>query len=64
MFLKKREDAIKGALMFRKITQKELAKELGMSESYITRLINGTRYSRKFEEFISRFLGIDYRKFY
>ena len=64
MFLKKREDTIKGALMFRKITQKEIAKELGMSESYITRLINGTRYSRKFEEWIRRFLQIDYAKFY
>jgi transcriptional regulator with XRE-family HTH domain len=64
MFLKKREDTIKGALMFHKMTQKKLAKELEMSESYITRLVNGTRYSRKFEEYISRVFGIDYRKFY
>ena len=64
MFLKKREDTIKGAMMFRKINQKMIAKELGISESYITRLLNGTRYSRKFEEWIRRFLNIDYAKFY
>lgn len=64
MFLKKREDAIKGAMLFRKINQKKIAKELEMSESYITRLVNGTRYSRKFEEFIKRFLNVDYTKFY
>ena len=60
MFLKKRKAAIKGALKVRSITQKELAKEFKMSESYLTRLIDGTRYSRKFEEWIKQVLRIDY----
>ena len=60
MFLKKRKAAIKGALTVRSITQKELAKELKISESYLTRLIEGTRYSRKFEEWIKLTLRIDY----
>jgi len=60
MFLKKRKAAIKGALKVRSITQKELAKELKITESYLTRLIEGTRYSRKFEEWIQLALRIDY----
>ena len=64
MFLQKREGMIKGAILFRKINQKMIAKELGISESYVTRLINGTRYSRKFEEWIRRFLNIDYTRFF
>ena len=60
MFLKKRKIAIKLALKMRDITQKELAKELKITESYLTRLIDGTRYSRKFEEWIQLTLRIDY----
>ena len=60
MFLKKRKTAIKLALKMRDITQKELAKELKITESYLTRLIDGTRYSRKFEEWIQLTLRIDY----
>lgn len=60
MFLKKRKTAIKRALKMRDITQKELAKELKITESYLTRLIDGTRYSRKFEDWIKVTLRIDY----
>jgi len=60
MFLKKRKTAIKRALKMRNIIQKELAKELKITESYLTRLIDGTRYSRKFEEWIKFTLRIDY----
>lgn len=60
MFLEKRERAIKAALKLRGINQKELACELKITPSYITRLINGTRYSRKFENWIKLVLHIDY----
>lgn len=60
MFLKKRKTAIKRALKMRDITQKDLAKELKITESYLTRLIDGTRYSRKFEDWIKVTLRIDY----
>ena len=63
MFLKKRKAAIKGALKVRGVSQKEVAKELQITESYLTRLIEGTRYSRKFEEWIKAVLGIDYTRF-
>ena len=62
MFLKKRKAAIKGALKVREISQKEVAKELKITESYLTRLINGTRYSREFEYWIKTVLGIDYTR--
>lgn len=52
MFLKKRMENIKRALAYERITQKALSKKLKMSESYITRLINGERYNRDFEIFI------------
>lgn len=62
MFLKKRKTAIKRALKMRDIAQKELAKELKITESYLTRLIDGTRYSRKFEDWIQLTLRIDYTR--
>lgn len=49
MFLEKRKRAIKAALKIRELNQKEIALELKMTPSYVTRLINGTRYSRKFD---------------
>lgn len=63
MFLKKRIENIKRALGYKRMTQKTLAKKLKMSESYITRLINGERYNREFEIFIYYELGISYRNF-
>lgn len=64
MFLKKRSDSIKGAMRVKRMTQKKIAKLLNISESYVTRLINGERYSRQFEIFIATELGVNYRKFY
>ena len=61
MFLKKRMENIKRALAYKRITQKALSKKLKMSESYITRLINGERYIRDFEIFIFYELGVNYR---
>lgn len=63
MFLKKRRENIKRALGYKRMTQKTLAKKLKMSESYITRLINGERYNREFEIFIYYELGVSYRNF-
>ena len=63
MFLKKRMENIKRALGYKRMTQKTLAKKLKMSESYITRLINGERYNREFENFIYYELGVSYRNF-
>ena len=64
MFLKKRASAIKGAMLAKRISQKKLADILNVSESYITRLIKGERYSRQFEIYIAMELGVNYRKFY
>ena len=60
MFLEKRERAIKNALKIRGLNQKEIAQELKLTPSYVTRLINGSRYSRKFENWIKLVLRIDY----
>jgi len=62
MFIAKRMHNIKGAMLARRITQKKIAKKLGLSESYITRLIKGERYNRSFEIYIGTELGINYRK--
>lgn len=61
MFLEKRKLNIKGAMKAKKMTQKRIAKRLRLSESYITRLINGTRYNKNFENFIYFDLNVDYR---
>jgi transcriptional regulator with XRE-family HTH domain len=61
MFLERRKNNIKGAMTAKKMTQKRMAKRLGLSESYITRLLNGTRYNKKFENFIYFDLNVDYR---
>lgn len=45
------------------MNQKKMAKMLNKSESYITRLINGERYSKEFEIFIYYELGVSYRNF-
>lgn len=63
MFLKKRMDNIKKAMLYKRINQKKIAQKLGMSESYITRLINGERYNREFEIFIHYELGVSYTNF-
>jgi len=62
MFLTKRMYNIKGAMRARYITQKKIAKILGLSESYIARLIKGERYNRAFEIYIGTELSINYRR--
>lgn len=59
-FLYRRERMIRYKLIFRGITQKRLAKELKLTESYITRLITGERYSQDFEMFLEKNLEIHY----
>ncbi len=63
MFLKKRSDNIKGKMRAKRLNQKKLAQKLNLSESYITRLINGERYNRQFEIFIAMELGVNYKNF-
>ena len=43
MFLKKRMNAMKRAMARKRFNQKKIAEKLEVSESYITRLINGER---------------------
>lgn len=63
MFIKKRMENIKKAMLYKGLNQKKMAQKLGMSESYITRLIKGERYNRDFEIFIFYELGVSYRNF-
>lgn len=60
VFLYRRELAVRLALRQKEFTQKKLAKRLKMTESYISKLITGERYSKDFEIFIRYDLGIDY----
>lgn len=64
MFLKKREDTIRFLMQRKRYNQKKIAKYLEISESYVTRLINGERYSSKFEIFLALELGLNYRKLF
>lgn len=48
----------------KRYNQKKIAKHLEISESYVTRLINGERYSSKFEIFLALELGLNYRKLF
>jgi hypothetical protein len=59
-FLYRRELMIRFKLLFREIPQKRLAKELDLTESYITLLITGERYSQDFEMFLEKNLEIHY----
>lgn len=63
MFLKRRADNIRAKMYSKRMNQKKMAKMLNKSESYITRLINGERYSKEFEIFIYYELGVSYRNF-
>ncbi len=64
MFLKKREETIRFLMKRKRYNQKRIAKYLEISESYVTRLINGERYSSKFEIFLALELGLNYRKLF
>jgi transcriptional regulator with XRE-family HTH domain len=63
MFLNRRKNNILGKMRAKRLNQKKLAQKLNLSESYITRLINGERYNRQFEIFIAMELGVNYRNF-
>ena len=60
VFLYRRELAIRSALRQKEFTQKKLAKRLKMTESYISKLITGEKYSKDFEFFVRYNLGVDY----
>jgi|GEM_PF-729833 len=60
-FLHRREAKIRLGMFFRGYSQKTVAKWLKISESYVTRLINGERYSKSFEKWLKDFLDFDYR---
>ena len=64
MFLKKGEETIRFLMKRKRYNQKKIAKHLEISESYVTRLINGERYSSKFEIFLALELGLNYRKLF
>lgn len=59
-FLYRRERMIRYKLLCREISQKQLAKHLKLTESYITRLITGERYNQNFEMFLKNNLEIHY----
>ncbi len=63
MFLRKRMNTIKKAMHYKRLSQKKLAQKLNISESYVTRLINGERYNREFELFLRYELGVSYTNF-
>lgn len=60
VFLYRRELAIRLALRQKEFTQKKLAKRLKVTESYVSKLITGERYSKDFEFFVRYNLGVDY----
>ena len=64
MFLEKREETIRILMKKKRYNQNKIAKYLEISESYVTRLINGERYSSKFEIFLAIELGLNYRKLF
>jgi len=60
VFLYRRELAIRLALRKKEFTQKNLAKRLKMTESYVSKLITGERFSKDFEIFVRYNLNVDY----
>lgn len=64
MFLKKREETIRFLMKRKRYNQNKIAKYLEISESYVAKLINGERYSSKFEIFLAIELGLNYRKLF
>ena len=59
-FLYRREQMIRFKMFMHNLSQKQLAKELKLTESYISKLITGERYSQEFELFMRKFLQLDY----
>jgi DNA-directed RNA polymerase specialized sigma subunit len=62
-FLWRREKKLRFKLFHYGYTQKALAKRLGLTESYIARLITGERYNRDFEAWIKSNLYFNYLAF-
>ena len=60
-FLYKREQMIRFHLLLNNYDQKSLAKYLKITESYLSKLIIGERYSQNFEMFLYKHLEINYR---
>ena len=60
MFLKRRAENIKYLMRRKYYNQKKIAEKLNVSESYVTRLINGERYNKNFEIFIAMERGFNY----
>lgn len=59
-FLYRRERMIRFKMLQQNIPQKMLAKQLSLTESYISKLIIGERYNQDFEKYIARFLDVNY----
>ena len=59
-FLYRRERMIRFKMLQKNMSQKMLAKRLNLTESYISKLITGERYSKEFEFFVRYNLGVDY----
>ena len=59
-FLYRREQMIRFKILLQNLSQKQLAKELKLTESYISKLITGERYNQDFELFMRKFLSLDY----
>lgn len=59
-FLYKREQMIRFRLLMRNLPQKKLAKHLKITESYLSKLITGEKYSQEFEMFLYKNLEINY----
>ena len=59
-FLYHREKMIRFKMLKKNMPQKILAKQLNLTESYISKLITGERYNKNFEFFITKYLEINY----
>ncbi len=59
-FLYRRERMIRFKMLRQNIPQKMLAKRLNLTESYISKLINGGRYNKDFERYITKDLEVKY----
>jgi transcriptional regulator with XRE-family HTH domain len=59
-FLYHRERIIRFKMAINNLSQKKFAKQLGFTESYISKLITGERYNQDFEELLKLAFNFDY----
>ena len=59
-FLYRREQMIRYKMIMNDLSQKQLAKSLKLTESYISKLITGERYNKDFEFFMRKYFQLDY----